>query len=458
MVKRLLILAALALLPSAAFGQTPSEPRGSAAGHSDRAASPAPLVDYHTHIFTAGAFARTIEPLLPTVELPADLAQLLRDKERFGGKDKNPSALTDLYTKDVMVLNAGAPTWLRGGRAIKYIDELTEIHRLLPNAYEVNGPGGYIAGTEAEIQGSTVQHISNFLYVIRKEADGKWRISSEVFTLTGPPVPREATAEQLIKHLDAEGIKRAVVLSVAYWFGSSSAEKPVADEYAKVRAENDWVAQQVAKFPDRLVGFCSFNPLRDYALEELNRCAKNPNLKGLKLHFGDSGVDLLNPGHVEKVREVFRAANDKRMPIVVHTFGPGGRTRERSEAFLNLILPVAPDIPIQIAHLGGTGPTYDGDEAMSVYTAAIGAGDRRMRNVYFDVASEVTRDTPPEVLALVAKRLRQVGLKHVLYGSDRAGTQDDRSRGIWDWAAFRRLPLTEEEFRTIAENVMPYLR
>jgi predicted TIM-barrel fold metal-dependent hydrolase len=89
-------------------------------------------------------------------------------------------------------------------------------------------------------------------------------------------------------------------------------------------------------------------------------------------------------------------------------------------------------------------PNYDGEEALAVYAEAITAGDKRMKNVYFDVASEVTRDTPPETLALVAKRLRQVGLKHVLYGSDRAGTKDDRSAGIWDWKAFRRLPLTDE--------------
>jgi predicted TIM-barrel fold metal-dependent hydrolase len=473
--KRILIISLLLMmpLPPAALGQavrskvTPNlrskvgnERGGKAVWRTGRRAQQqiTPLIDYHTHIFTVDAFAHITEPLLPVIELPAELDRLLRDKERFGGSDKNPAALADLYTKDALVLDAGAPTWLRGERAIKYIIDLTVIAHLLPTAYEVNGSVGYIAGTEAVIQGSSTRHVSNFLYVIRKEADGKWRISSEVFTLTGPPVPEGATAEQLIGHLDAEGIKRALVLSTAYWFGSAN-ERPASDEYAKVRAENDWVARQVARYPNRLVAFCSFNPLKDYALEELNRCAKNPNLKGLKLHFGDSGVDLLNPQHVEKLRRIFRAANDMRFPIVVHLLGPGKFTRQRSEVFLSQILPVAPDIPIQIAHLGGSGPGYDGEESLGVYVDAIAAGDPRMKNVYFDVASEVTRDTPPETLAFIAKRLRQLGLWRVLYGSDRAGTRDDRSRkGNWDWAAFRRLPLTEKEFRTIAENVAPYMR
>ena len=58
----------------------------------------------------------------------------------------------------------------------------------------------------------------------------------------------------------------------------------VEDEYAKVRAENDWTGAQAALFPERLRAFCSFNPLKQYALDELARCAKDPNLRrGIKL-------------------------------------------------------------------------------------------------------------------------------------------------------------------------------
>jgi hypothetical protein len=51
------------------------------------------------------------------------------------------------------------------------------------------------------------------------------------------------------------GIGRAVVLSLGYQFGNPN-RPPVEDEYAKVRAENDWTAQQVANHRGRLVGFC----------------------------------------------------------------------------------------------------------------------------------------------------------------------------------------------------------
>ncbi|HZB46618.1 MAG TPA: amidohydrolase family protein [Pyrinomonadaceae bacterium] len=255
--------------------------------------------------------------------------------------------------------------------------------------------------------------------------------------------------------MDAASVKRAAVLSVAFWFGNP--RRKVEDEYAKVRAENDWVAGQVARYRDRLVGFCSFNPLKDYAVEELDRCAKNASFKGLKLHVGNSRVDVLNPEHVEKLRTVFRAANEKRFPILIHLWTSVKYGREEAEAFLNKVLPAAPDIPVQIAHMAASGPNYHSDDAFEVYANAAANNDPRMKNVFVDVASMVTSNTPPETLTLVARRLRQVGLRRVLFASDRSpGFGNESPKDAW--AAFRRLPLTEKEFRTVAENVAPYMR
>ena len=107
-----------------------------------------------------------------------------------------------------------------------------------------------------------------------------------------PPLAavKPRTAADLIEQLDAAGIKRAVVLSTAYIFEQPS--RKADDAAGKLRRDNDWTSRQVAQFPDRLIGFCGVNPLKDYALEELARCAADPNLRrGLKLHFGNSVVD-----------------------------------------------------------------------------------------------------------------------------------------------------------------------
>jgi uncharacterized protein len=277
-------------------------------------------------------------------------------------------------------------------------------------------------------------------------------------THSQPPI----TARDVVALLDSAGIRRALVLSVAYIYGSPS--RTVEDEYAKVRAENDWNAAQAAQYPDRLRAFCGFNPLKEYALAELERCAKDSRLRGgIKLHFGNSDVQLENAAHVEQLRRIFRAANEHGMAIVVHLRASISRKRPygpvQARVFLEQLLPAAPDVPIQVAHLAGTGPGYDdppADSVMAVLGEAMEKKDFRTRRLWFDVATVVDRNITPAQAALVTKRIRQVGVDRILYGSDAAAGDNLRPRE--GWAVFRRLPLTQREFEAIARNVAPYLR
>lgn len=274
--------------------------------------------------------------------------------------------------------------------------------------------------------------------------------------------PQAITARDVVALLDSAGIRRALVLSVAYLYGSPA--RTVDSEYAKVRAENDWTADQAAQFPDRLRAFCGFNPLKEYALEELARCSRDPRLRqGIKLHFGNSDVQLDNPAHVEQLRRVFRAANDHRMAVVVHLRASISRKRPYGAAqahiFLDQVLPVAPDIPVQVAHLAGSGPGYDdppADSAMAVLAEAVQNHDPRTRRLWFDVTTIADTGISAANAALAVKRIRQVGVERILYGSDAAAGGNLRPRE--GWAAFHRLPLTDREFETIARNVAPYLR
>lgn len=55
---------------------------------------------------------------------------------------------------------------------------------------------------------------------------------------TAGSLPRAFTARELIPLLDAAGVHRALVLSLAYQYGNPN--KPaLSDEYTKVEAEND---------------------------------------------------------------------------------------------------------------------------------------------------------------------------------------------------------------------------
>jgi predicted TIM-barrel fold metal-dependent hydrolase len=284
---------------------------------------------------------------------------------------------------------------------------------------------------------------------------------SPAITSSGATRPM-VSAQELVALLDAAGIRRALVLSLAYQYGNPN-RPPVENEYEKVRAENDWTSRQVAQYPDRLRGFCSINPLKAYALDEIARCGKDEQLhRGLKMHFGNSDVDLGNRDHLARLREVFALANRQRMAIVVHMRASVTMKREygasRARALLDEILPAAPDVPVQIAHLGGAGGYEDpgADEVMNVFIAAIEKKDPRVRQLYFDVSGVAGLGNWRPRAALIASRLGAVGAERVLYGTDGAGGPNPTPEQ--GWATFRELPLTEVELRTIASNVAPYMR
>jgi predicted TIM-barrel fold metal-dependent hydrolase len=268
------------------------------------------------------------------------------------------------------------------------------------------------------------------------------------------------TAGDLVALLDAASIRRALVLSVAYMYGSPA--RSVTDEYAKVQAENDWTGAQAALYPDRLRAFCGFNPLKEYAFEEIERCANHPQLcHGIKLHFGNSDVQLDNSAHVDRLRQVFAAANERRMAIVVHLRASISRNRPygaaQARVFLNELLPLVPDVPGQVAHLAGSGPGYEdppADSAMAVLAEAVEQGDRRTRRLWFDVAAVADWNLSATAAAGMAQRIRQVGVERILYGSDAAAGGNLRPREAW--TAFCRLPLTQDEFQRIASNVAPH--
>jgi len=278
----------------------------------------------------------------------------------------------------------------------------------------------------------------------------------------GPTGPQLLSADDLVGHLDKAGIRRAAVMSVAYMFGRPS--RVIEDEYGKVKAENDWTAAQVAKYPDRLRAFCGFNPLKDYALAELERCAAHKHLRhGIKMHFGNSDVQLDKPEHIARLKEVFRAANRHRMAIAIHLRAsislkrPYGEAQAR--AFLEQLMPLATDITVQVAHFAGAGPGYEdppANEVMRVFAEAAARRDPNTRQLYFDVASIATPDITPEHAREMVQRIRMVGVDKVLYGSDAVTPTNMHPREAW--AAFKALPLTKEEIERVAGNVAPYLR
>ena len=261
----------------------------------------------------------------------------------------------------------------------------------------------------------------------------------------------------LLAELDSAGVAKAVVLSVGYTFADERKKLPDPDRLT--RAENDWTSGQAAASGGRLIGFCSANPLRDAALTELERCLGLPGMRGIKLHFGNGGISLRDSAHAARLAGVFELAERRGAPVLTHMRARGGSNYggEDARLFLDRLVAVAPSIDVIVAHLGYSGPGYpDADSVMAAFGEAAERNDPRMRRVYFDVATDVTEETTPANAALVARRIRQVGPSHVLYGSDLTPPGGSIGAG---WRIFRdRVPLTAEEMRTIAGNVLAFAR
>lgn len=268
----------------------------------------------------------------------------------------------------------------------------------------------------------------------------------------------ELDATALVRKLDEAGVARAVVLSTSY--SMADERKRLTNPDGRTREENDWTSAQVASTNGRLIGFCGVNPLRDQALSEIRRCLTLPGMRGVKLHFGNSGVSLRNDVHRARMVELFSLIGKAKAPVLVHMRARGGENFGSADAqlFIDTLLPLVRGSDVIVAHFGGAGPGYpeQADEVMAVFAFAAERGDPRLRGTYFDLATVLTRDSTAAEAQLIARRVRQLGPKRVLYGSDLLTPTAPSISEAWGYVT-SKLGLTQSELSTIAANRLSFV-
>lgn len=235
-------------------------------------------------------------------------------------------------------------------------------------------------------------------------------------------------ADTVIERLNRVKFKKARIISNAYWFGSPFT--PIENEYEEVEKQNDWTAEQAARYPGRLVAFMSVNPLKPYALKEIQRCVKSGGFGGLKLHFANSKVNLLDKTQVLRLQKVFELANKSHLFLLVHFRDKENwNGKANAEIFLNHLLPFTKETKIVIAHMGGWGKfDKSTDEALKVFAAYINKVDTKINNLYFEVSAVVpsTKGEKQKVnskenrdgFILLNKRIKEIGTDRILFGTD----------------------------------------
>lgn len=268
--------------------------------------------------------------------------------------------------------------------------------------------------------------------------------------------------KQLLKTLKQDSLYKAAVLSNAYFF--SQAGSTSSEDFNTLQSENNRVAEAVSQYPKKLRGFFGINPLSDSAFVEIERNAAKKVFSGIKLHLANSGVNLRNPGHVERLGNVFGKAHSLELGIVIHMRtqeSPYGR--KDADIFIDSVLSEAPGIPVQIGHMAGWGgydPETDG--ALSAFADRAAEDDLR-KNIYFDLSavfrsprdngkSQIPKWYPEKRYERLATQLRKIGIGRILFGTDwPEWTPQDYKSDITD-----KLPLTNSELRQILGNRAPW--
>ena len=203
-----------------------------------------------------------------------------------------------------------------------------------------------------------------------------------------------ATAEELVAAMDEAEVDLAVTLGMGW----------TSPEIA--REVNDYLLESAARYPRRLVAFCSVNPVwGEQTLRELERCARL-GAKGVgELHPDTQGFDLSAPQVMEPLMDMLRSY---RLILLTHASEPvghqyAGKGTTTPSVLMGLIKQF-PDVPIVCAHWGGGLPFY---ALMPEVRAALG-------NTYFDTAASPFL-YQPQVFSVVA---RLVGPDSILMGSD----------------------------------------
>lgn len=277
-------------------------------------------------------------------------------------------------------------------------------------------------------------------------------------------------ASDAITFLDTIGVDKGVLLSAGFIIGSEMFN--VEAEHEGVKTENNYAANQASQYPDRLVALCSVNPLTDYAIQEMERCSKMSNILGLKLNLYPSGVDLRNDNHLNKLITVFRNAEALGLPILIHIFtaNPNYGSKD-AHIFINQVLQAAPDLEVQIAHMGGGFPPfYTTERIMEVFNEAIDQKHKIMvKDIVFDISAtiaspniieyynarsdtSISEEERQGINDKLIQRIRDIGIERFVYATDWPALKSTNA-----YYQTLRSHLKENEVRKLFNNTGPFL-
>jgi len=203
-----------------------------------------------------------------------------------------------------------------------------------------------------------------------------------------------ATADELIASMDKEGVDISVVVNIGWTTHELCVET------------NDYILESIARYPQRLIGFCSVQPQSfEAAIAEVERCAQG-GIRGVGEMRPDMQLfDLRDEEVVEPLIEIMMK---HKLMLLAHASEPVGHEYPGKGAVTPEVLypfiASFPNLTIVCAHWGGGLPFY----------ALMPEVKQAMSNVFFDTAASPFLYNPQ----IYNQVIQLVGADKILFGSD----------------------------------------
>lgn len=146
------------------------------------------------------------------------------------------------------------------------------------------------------------------------------------------------SADDLIKNMDEAGIDYTAIISLNL------------QRHWNVHIPNDWIVEQVSRYPDRLLGFISVDPLGgEKSVKEIKYFIQNKKMTGLKLATSYEDIDPADP----KIDLIYKACMELDIVVQNHTgWSLGGSLKYEDPSMFDLIGKKFPDLKYQLVHTG----------------------------------------------------------------------------------------------------------
>lgn len=218
----------------------------------------------------------------------------------------------------------------------------------------------------------------------------------------------ELSPERFVQEMDRSKIDKAVVC-------------PLGQDI-----DNEYIADGVRKFPDRLIGFMEVNPRDPDADQKIRHVAREHKLKGLKLHPTMMGHPVASHPLMDPV---FQACSELGLVVYGHCMHDFWVTPLQYEEMARTF----PDVPLILGHMG---------ILWSVAEAAMVA--KRNPNVYLETSVVPLRS--------IRIGIQGAGAEKVVMGTDWPANDFDLQIEM-----IRRATASKREFEMIAGQNLGHL-